>query len=51
MIEIEMMKDCIEEWFGQALSYEDLAEIYYTVRSEADKQFLYMAKEALREAT
>ncbi len=36
------MKSCIEEWFAQALSFDDLRDIYFTVRSEADKQFVYM---------
>ena len=39
------MKGCIQEWFSQALSYEDLAEIFYAVESETKKQFVYMAEE------
>lgn len=42
-ISIEDMKSCIEEWFAQALDFEDLKDIYIAVRSEADKQFVYMA--------
>lgn len=39
-ISTEDMKNCIQEWFAQADSFEDLADIFYTVRSEADKQFI-----------
>lgn len=42
-ISLEDMKSCIQEWFAQALSFEDLRDIYNAVRSEADKQFEYMA--------
>ena len=42
-ISLEDMKSCIQEWFAQALGFEDLREIYNTVRSEADKQFEYIA--------
>ena len=42
-ISTEDMKSCIQEWFAQALGFEDLREIYLAVRSEADKQFEYMA--------
>lgn len=37
------MKSCIQEWFAQALGFDDLRDIYLAVRSEADKQFEYMA--------
>ena len=40
---LEDMKSCIQEQFAQALGFDDLREIYNTVRSEADKQFEYMA--------
>lgn len=42
-ISIEDMKFCIEEWFAQAISYEELFEIYYAVLSEVNKQAVYMA--------
>lgn len=42
-ISIEDMKSCIQEWFAQALGFDDLRDIYNAVRSEADKQFEYMA--------
>ena len=42
-ISLEDMKSCIQEWFAQALGFDDLREIYNAVRSEADKQFEYMA--------
>jgi hypothetical protein len=42
-ISTEDMKSCIQEWFAQALGFDDLREIYNAVRSEADKQFEYMA--------
>ena len=44
-ISTEDMKGCIQEWFAQADSFEDLGEIFYAVKSETDKQFIYMAKE------
>ena len=42
-ISIEDIKGYIQEWFAQALGFDDLRDIYNTVRSEADKQFEYMA--------
>ena len=42
-ISIEDMKSCIQEWFAQALGFDDLRDIYNAVRSEADKQFEYIA--------
>ena len=44
-ISTEDMKGCIQEWFAQAYSFEDLAEIFYAVKSETDKQFVYVAKQ------
>lgn len=41
-ISIEDMKICIQEWFAQAMSHEELFEIYYAVLSEANKQSVYM---------
>lgn len=43
-VSIEDMKSCIQEWFAQAYSFEDLADIFYAVKSETDKQFIAMAK-------
>ena len=37
------MRMLIQEWFAQAMNYEALADIYYAVRSESDKQMVYMA--------
>ena len=48
-ISTEDMKSCIQEWFSQAYSFEDLAEIFYAIKSEADKQFVYMAKQISNE--
>lgn len=42
-ISIEDMKSCIQEWFAQAYCFEDLAEIFYAVKSETDKQFIFIA--------
>lgn len=42
-ISIEDMRSCVQEWFAQALGFDDLRDIYLAVRSEADKQFEYMA--------
>ena len=44
-VSIDEMKSCLQEWFAQAYSFEDLAEIYYAVRSETDKQFSEMAEQ------
>jgi hypothetical protein len=44
-ISIEDMKSCVQEWFAQAYSFEDLADIFYAIKSEADKQFVYMAEQ------
>ena len=49
IVSIEDMKSCIREWFAQAYSFEDLAEIYYAVKSETDKQFVYMAEQICKE--
>ena len=48
-ISIEDMKSCIQEWFAQAISFEDLAEIFYAVQSETDKQFVYTAEQICKE--
>lgn len=42
MTALDDMRSCIQEWFAQAISAEDLREIYFVVRSEADKQYEYM---------
>lgn len=41
-ISIEDMKICIQEWFAQAISYEEIFEIHHVVLSEAIKQAIYM---------
>jgi len=43
-ITLNEMKACIQDWFSQALDYDDLREIYTAVRFEADKQFEYTAE-------
>lgn len=43
------MRLCIQEWFAQATNYEVLADIYYAVRSESDKQMVYMAQTIAKE--
>ena len=48
-ISTEDMKSCIQEWFAQARDFEDLSEILYAVKSETDKQFVYMAKEIAKD--
>ena len=48
-ISTDDMKSCIQEWFAQALGFDDLREIYSAVRSEADKQFEYMADSIARQ--
>ena len=42
-VSIEEMKSCIQEWYAQAMSYENLFEIHYAVMSECNKQAVYMA--------
>lgn len=44
-ISTEDMKSCIQEWFAQAYNFEDLADIFYAVKSETDRQFVYMAEQ------
>lgn len=48
-ISTDDMKSCIQEWFAQALGFDDLREIYSAVRSEADKQFEYIADSIARQ--
>lgn len=43
-ITTDEMRMLIQEWFAQAMNYEVLADIYYTVRHESDKQMAYMAQ-------
>ena len=45
MVSEEEMKSCIQEWIAQALCIEDLAKIYATIISEADKQLAYMSEQ------
>ena len=45
MVGEEEMKSCIQEWIAQALCIEDLAKIYATIISEADKQLVYMSEQ------
>lgn len=43
------MRECLQEWYAQALTFEDLFEIHYTVRAEADKQAVFMSHELAKE--
>ena len=43
------MRDCLQEWYAQALTFEDLFEIHYAVRAEADKQAVFMSHELAKE--
>lgn len=49
MIIEEEMRSRIQEWMGQALCIEDLAKVYATIISEADKQLLYMSEQIAKE--
>ena len=49
IVSTDDMKGCVQEWFAQADSFEDLAEIFYAVKSEVDKQFVYIAKEIAKD--
>lgn len=49
MVSTEDMKGCVQEWFAQVDSFEDLAEVFYAVKSETDKQFVYMAKQIAKD--
>ena len=49
LITPDEMKMCIQEWYAQALSFEDLFEIHYAVRAEADKQAVFMSHELAKE--
>lgn len=44
-ISYEDMRSCIQEWFAQAISAADVAETYYEVRNETDKQMRFMLRE------
>ena len=48
-ISTEDMKGCIQEWFGEIYCFEELAEVYYAVRSEIDKQFVCMAEQICKD--
>lgn len=41
----EEMRECLQEWYAQALTFEDLFEIHCAVRAEADKQAVFMGHE------
>lgn len=41
----EEMKMSVQEWYAQALTYEDLFEIHCTIQNEANKQAVFMARE------
>ena len=43
------IRECLLEWYTQALSFEDLFEIHYAVRVEADKQAIFMSHEPAKE--
>lgn len=49
IVSIEDMKGCVQDWFSQVECFEDLSEVFYAVRSEADKQFVYMAKQIAKD--
>ena len=42
------MRSIIQEWFAQAMSIDDIRDIYFSVRSEADKQFVYMIDQFIK---
>lgn len=48
---LDEMKLCIQEWYAQASSYEELFEIHYAVLSEAKKQAVYMAQEIAKDGS
>ena len=39
----EDMRVTIQEWFAEAVSFDELRDAYYAVREEADKQFVEVA--------
>lgn len=41
----EEMRECLQDWYAQALTFEDLFEIHCAVRVEADKQAVFMGHE------
>ena len=51
MTTLDEMKSCIQDWYAQARSYEELFEIHYAVLSEANKQAVYMAQEIAKEGS
>lgn len=38
------MKTMVQEWIAQAIDFEQLGEIYFAIRYETEKQFLYVAE-------
>lgn len=51
MVSEEEMISLIQECMSQALGIEDLAKIYATIISEADKQLSYMSEQIVKELT
>ena len=43
----EEMRECLQEWYAQALTFEDLFEIHCAVRAEVDKQAVFMGHEVV----
>lgn len=50
-ISIDDMKSCVQEWYSQATSYEELFEIDFAVKSEANKQAIFIAECIAKEVT
>ena len=43
------MRECLQERYARALTFEDLFEIHYAVLAEADKQAVFMSHELAKE--
>lgn len=46
---LENIRTNIQECFAEAYDFEDLRDIYSIVRSEADKQFVFIADKIAKE--
>ena len=41
MFSVDDMKDCIQEWFSEALTPVEVAKTYHTIAHEAEQQLAY----------
>lgn len=49
MISVEDMKDCIQEWYAEVCTFEQLEKMHFEIKKEMENQFLYMAEVIAKE--